>query len=56
MVRPPVAILLAIVSAVLILVGRLDNDAWWGIWVFAAGFAVLVLAGATVVLANRWAT
>jgi hypothetical protein len=53
MPRPQAAILLAVVSAILILIGRINADAWWGIWVLAAGFALLVLAFATVVRANR---
>lgn len=42
--------LLAVISAVLILVGRINKDAAWGDWVFFAGIAVLVLAGALFLL------
>jgi hypothetical protein len=40
-----VAIGLAIVSAILIVVGRVYRRRSWGNWVAAAGYAVLVLAG-----------
>jgi len=53
MVRPPIAILLAVISAILILVGRLNSDAWWGIWVLLAGIALLVIAGVITLVANR---
>ncbi len=49
----PFATLLAVVSAILILVGRINKDIWWGDWVFVAGIAVLVVAGALVFLARR---
>jgi len=42
----PFLTLLAVVSAILIVVGRGDRELWWGDWVFAAGIAVLVVAGA----------
>ena len=42
----PFATLLAVISAVLILVGRVNHDQWWGNWVFVAGIVVLVVAGA----------
>ena len=42
----PYLTLMAVVSAILILVGRLNKDMWWGNWVFVAGIAVLVVAGA----------
>ena len=53
MTRPPIAIVLAVLSAILILVGRLNSESWWGIWVLVAGFALLVVAGAIVIRANR---
>ncbi len=42
----PFLTLLAVVSAILILVGRLNREQPWGDWVFVAGIAVLVVAGA----------
>jgi hypothetical protein len=48
----PLATLLAVVSAILIVVGRVNKDLWWGNWVLVAGFAVLVVA-ALVFLARR---
>jgi hypothetical protein len=53
MTRSPSTIGLAIVSAVLIVVGRLNQDASWGLPVLIAGFVVLVVAG---VLAFRTRT
>jgi len=35
-----------VLSAILILVGRVNRDLWWGEWVFVGGIAVLVIAGA----------
>ena len=50
----PFLTLMAVVSAILILVGRVNKDVWWGNWVFVAGIAVLVVAGALfLVLTNR---
>jgi hypothetical protein len=49
----PLATLLAVVSAILIVVGRVNKDMWWGNWVLVAGFAVLVVAGALVFLPRR---
>jgi hypothetical protein len=40
----PLATLLAVVSAILIVVGRVNKDMWWGNWVLVAGFAVLGVA------------
>ncbi len=40
----PLAALLAVVSAILIVVGRVNKDRWWGNWVAIAGWAVLVVA------------
>jgi hypothetical protein len=48
----PLATLLAVVSAILIVVGRVNKDMWWGNWVLVGGFAVLVVA-ALVFLAKR---
>ncbi|MGH2513421.1 MAG: hypothetical protein ACRDGQ_12120 [Candidatus Limnocylindrales bacterium] len=44
---------MAVVSAILILVGRVNKDVWWGDPVFIAGIAVLVVAGALFVLLSR---
>jgi hypothetical protein len=49
----PVLTMMAVVSAVLILLGRVNKDLWWGDWVFFAGIAVLVVAGALFVLLTR---
>jgi hypothetical protein len=49
----PYLTLMAVVSAVLILVGRLNNPDWWGTWVVAAGIALLVIAGVLFVVSTR---
>ena len=49
----PFLTLMAVVSAILILVGRVNRDLWWGDWVFVAGIAVLVVAGALFLLSTR---
>ena len=49
----PFLTLMAVVSAVLILVGRINKDNWWGTWVFVAGIAILVIAGALFVLLSK---
>jgi len=49
----PVLTLMAVISAVLIVVGRVNKDMWWGNWVFVAGIAVLVVAGALFVLLTK---
>ena len=49
----PFLTLMALVSAILILVGRVNHDLWWGDWVFVAGIVVLVVAGALFVLLSR---
>jgi len=41
----PFLTLLAVVSAVFILVGRINRELWWGDPIFVAGIAVLVVAG-----------
>ena len=46
----PFLTLMAVVSALLILVGRVNHDQWWGNWAFVAGIAVLVVAGALFLL------
>jgi hypothetical protein len=49
----PYLTLMAVVSAILLLVGRVNRDIWWGNWVCVAGIAVLVVAGALFVLETR---
>jgi hypothetical protein len=49
----PFLTLMAVVSAILILVGRVNRDLWWGDWVFVSGIAVLVVAGALFLLSTR---
>jgi hypothetical protein len=49
----PFLALMAVVSAILIVVGRINRDLWWGDWVFFAGIAVLVVAGALFLLQTR---
>jgi hypothetical protein len=49
----PFLTLLAVVSAILIVVGRINNGIWWGDWVFVAGIAVLIVAGALFVLLTK---
>ena len=49
----PYATLLALISAMLIVLGRVNRDLWWGNWMLAAGFAVLVAAGAVTLRAKR---
>jgi SAM-dependent methyltransferase len=41
----PLSILLAVISAILIIVGRVNRDASWGTPVLIVGFALLVVAG-----------
>jgi hypothetical protein len=45
--------LMAVVSAILIVVGRVNKDMWWGTPVFVAGIAVLVVAGALFMILTR---
>ena len=49
----PFLTLMAVVSAVLIVVGRVNRYLWWGDGVFVAGIAVLVVAGALFLLSTR---
>ena len=49
----PFLTLMAVVSAILILVGRVNRDMWWGTWVFVAGIAVLAIAGALFLLLTK---
>ncbi len=49
----PFLTLMAVVSAILILVGRVNRDLWWGDPVFVAGIVVLVVAGALFVLRTK---
>jgi len=49
----PFLTLMAVVSAILILVGRVNHDLWWGDWVFVAGIAVVVVAGVLFLLETR---
>ena len=46
----PFLTLMAVISAILIVVGRVNRDLWWGDWAFFAGIAVLVVAGALFLL------
>ena len=41
----PFLTLLTVVSAILIVVGRVNREQWWGTLIFVAGIAVLVIAG-----------
>ena len=49
----PFLTLMAVVSAVLLAVGRVNRDLWWGDWAFVAGIAVLVVAGALFLLLTK---
>ena len=49
----PFLALLAVVSAILIVVGRVNRDLWWGNWAFVAGIALLVVAGALFLVFRR---
>jgi hypothetical protein len=49
----PFLTLMAALSAILILVGRINRNLWWGDWAFVAGIALLVIAGALFVLLTR---
>ena len=49
----PFLTLMAVVSAILILVGRVNKDMWWGSWALVGGIALLVVAGALFVLQTK---
>ena len=49
----PILTLMAVVSAIMILVGRINRTLWWGDWLFFAGIAVLVVAGLLFLLSRR---
>jgi hypothetical protein len=49
----PFLTLAALVSAILIVIGRVNRTAWWGDWVFFGGIALLVLAGILFFLLDR---
>ena len=49
----PFLTLLAVVSAILILVGRINRATSWGDPVFVGGIAVLVIAGVLFLLSGR---
>jgi hypothetical protein len=49
----PFLTLMAVVSAILILLGRVNRTQSWGDPVFFAGIAVLVIAGALFLLTER---
>jgi hypothetical protein len=49
----PFLTLLTVLSAILILVGRINKDVWWGDGVFVGGIVVLVVAGALFFLLER---
>jgi hypothetical protein len=49
----PFLTLLAVVSAIIVVVGRVNRDLWWGWWVFVAGIAALVVAGALFFLLTK---
>ena len=44
MTRRPLPVALAVAAAILILLGRINVQSSWGIWLVVAGFAVLVIA------------
>ncbi|MFI5254284.1 MAG: hypothetical protein ACHQ15_02340, partial [Candidatus Limnocylindrales bacterium] len=49
----PFLTLMAVISAILIVVGRVNRDLWWGDAVFVAGIAVVVVAGVLFLLETR---
>jgi O-antigen/teichoic acid export membrane protein len=53
MSRPPIAILLAVVSALLIVFGRINKDASWGVWALVLGFVLLLVAAVLFWRANE---
>ena len=38
---------------ILMVLGRVNRDLWWGDWILVAGFVVLVVAGALTLRARR---
>ena len=53
MTRRPIPVVLVIVSAILIVAGRVNRETEWGTWVLLAGFPVLVVAGVLTLRARR---
>jgi hypothetical protein len=49
----PFLTLLAVISAILILVGRIGRQLWWGDWAFVAGIGLLVVAGVLFLITRR---
>lgn len=49
----PFLTLMAVASAILILLGRINKDMSWGPWVFVGGIALLVVAGALFLVFSR---
>ena len=49
----PILTLMAVVSAIMILVGRINRELWWGDPLFVAGIVVLVVAGLLFLLGRR---
>jgi hypothetical protein len=49
----PFLTLVAVVSAVLILVGRVNHDQWWGSPVLIAGIVIIVVAGLLFVVRRK---
>ena len=49
----PFLTLLAVVSAILILVGLVNRLVWWGNWAFVAGIVLIVIAGALFLVSER---
>jgi hypothetical protein len=49
----PFLTLMAVISAILILVGRINRTQAWGDWAFFAGIALIVIAGVLFLLSSR---
>jgi hypothetical protein len=49
----PILTLMAVVSAILIALGRIERAMWWGDWAFFAGIGLIVLAGVLFVVQSR---
>jgi len=49
----PILTLMAVASAILILVGRINREASWGDWVFVAGIALLLVAAVLFLFSRR---